>query len=130
MSHEHYVLDSAELAELADAQEAHMPHTCTIDRYTIGAAGTYGLPSQSYVSDTAIKCELIPGKPKEVMGDADVPAMDAIFRLPVGSTLTSKDRLTLVTRYGAAVSEEYEVVGRIQRLASCVLVEVKRVNER
>ncbi len=130
MSHEHWVLSSDELTELRDAQEAHMPHTCTIDRYTAGAAGTYGLAAQSYVSDAAIKCELLPGKPKEVMGVADVPAMDAIFRLPHGSALTSKDRLTLITRYGVAVSEEFEVVGRIQQLASCVLVEVKRVNER
>ena len=130
MSHEHWTFDSDELADLASAQEAHMPHTCTIDRYTTGAAGAYGLVSQSYVSDSAIKCDLLPGKPKEIMGNADMPAIDAIFRLPVASTLTSKDRLTLVTRHGATVDEEYEVVGPIKTLASCVLVEAKKVNER
>lgn len=123
-----FSFSTAELAGLQAAQDGHMMDTCTIDAYTESTLNAYGMPATSYVSGSAIACGFEPATPKEGAGSADAPMMDARLRLPIGTTITAQDRITITARHGVSITATtYEVVGDVKRGPSGLWLDLKRV---
>ena len=124
------MFSTSDLAFMQATQEAHMMDECTIDVYTEGAANELGLPGVSYVSGVAVKCGFEPVKPEDGVGAADVPMLDAKLRLPVSTSITPHDRVTVTSRFGVAVtSVTFEVVGEVKRGPSGLWLDLVKVTD-
>lgn len=99
---------SAELAGLSNVQKMHMMHECTIEAYTIGGDGTvsYGKGTDS-VCGFSLNSGDMTGK--EVYEDVQVSAS---VRLPLGTAVGMKDRITLTKAFGSTLDTPrvFEVV--------------------
>ena len=121
---------SLDLSAMQSAQDAHMMDTCTLDRYTDGGADDYGTPTPTWVAGSPISCGFHVFKTDEVLGQTMVPTADAQARLPIGSTLDPKDRITITHRHGVDVADvTYVLVGEAVRGPSGLVVDLKRVSD-
>lgn len=120
-----------ELAAMQAAQEAHMMDRCTLDLQVVGAAGAYNYELPTWPTGAESWCGFQPLAPDEVLDQgADVPVADGKMRLPLGTALSSEDRVTLIERHGVAITPEtYEVVGEEQRGPSGLVVSLRKVTD-
>ena len=111
-------------------QDAHHMDRCTLDRYTDGGSDDYGAPTPTWVSDSPIACGFRVFKVDEVLGQTMVAIADAQVRLPIGSTVDPKDRITITHRHGVAVSNvTYAFVGDPVRGPSGLVIDLKKVTD-
>jgi len=101
------LLDAAILAQLRKTQESSMMHECTIEPYVVGEDGTitYGK------AVTGVKCGFMIKAGSENEGSLyDTVAVSAELRLPIGTAIGLKDRVTITASFGQAVtSARFEV---------------------
>lgn len=125
-----YAFTTVDLTAMQAAQEAHMMDTCTIDVYTDGGADPYGAPSPTWVSGSPMACGFNTTRVEEVLGQTMVEAAEAALRLPIGTAIDPKDRVTITKRHGVAVSAvQYAVVGTPRRGPSGLVVGLVKVND-
>lgn len=125
-----YSFSTLDLAGMQAAQDAHMMDTCTIDVYTIGSTDAYGAPVPTWPAGSPLSCGFHVFKVDEVLGQTMVPTADAQVRLPIGTALGAKDRITVTKRFGVAVTNvSYVIVGDAVRGPSGLVVNLKRVSD-
>jgi len=124
----HFTAD--ELAALETDQEAHMMDTCTIGSYHAVPDG-YGIPTPTYRAGSPTICGLNENVRQEVQGRGEVVMVDAVLRLPVGTVIDSRDRITITHRFGSqlAVQPVYNIIGAPRRGASGLLLNLALVTE-
>ena len=103
---------AAELAALETDQEAHMMDTCTIGVHHAVPDG-YGIPHATYQASSPTICGLDENVRQEVQSRGEVVMVDAVLRLPVGTVIDSRDRITITHRLGSelAFKPVYNIVG-------------------
>ena len=124
----HFTTD--ELAALETDQEAHMMDICTIGAYRAVPDG-YGIPTPTYTAGSAIICGLNENVRQEVQSRGEVVMVDAVLRLPVGTVVDSRDRITITHRFGGelTVKPVYNIIGNPRRGASGLLLNLALVTE-
>ena len=90
-------------------QEAHMQHTCSIETYTVGEDGTvsYGKPFDTICGFDGRTGTHTAGSIYETAEAA------ATLRLPLGTPVGIKDRVTILTAYGEEITPMHFEVSRI-----------------
>jgi hypothetical protein len=120
---------TTDLAGMQAAQEGHMMDTCHRLIYS-AAASNYGEMVPTYTeSSTDIPCGL-EQKPGSERWRADMTTLtwDATIRLPIGTTIDTRDRIKITKRFGVAVSGvAYEIVGPVQRGPSGIRLRLQEV---
>jgi len=118
---------TTELARMQATQNAAMQDTCQIGAYTAGSAGTYGMVAVTYTYGDALSCGLEHLSPREMLPSTDAPTIDARIRLPVGTTITSRDLVKITYRYGVELgtAQVYQVVGPPRRGPSGLVCDLR-----
>lgn len=120
------LFDAATLSQFRRTQESTMMHECTIESYTVGGDGTI-----TYGSPVWTKCGFDSHSDKLTGRDVyEMITATASIRLPYGTTVNMKDRITLKKSYGVTLIPErvYEVVDFPDTFGpSGVQVEVREV---
>lgn len=119
-----------ELAALETDQEAHMMDTCSIGVYHAVPDG-YGIPTPTYQAGAAVICGLNENVRQEVQSRGEVVMVDAVLRLPVGTAVDSRDRITITHRFGVelTVKPVYNIIGAPRTGASGLLLNLTLVTE-
>jgi hypothetical protein len=98
------MLSSTDLAGMRSTQAASMWDTCRIVTHT-ETQDAAGQPVETWTPGSAIACRFAPGSSRERRGELQRPAIsDATVYFPLGTTITSKDRIQVTARYGTALS--------------------------
>lgn len=121
---------TAELTALETDQEAHMMDICTIGAYHAVPDG-YGIPTATYQAGAAVICGLNENVRQEVQSRGEVVTIDAVLRLPVGTAIDSRDRITITHRFGSelTVKPVYNIIGSPRTGASGLLLNLALVTE-
>ena len=100
-----------------------MQDTCVVRSYSSTADG-WGNPTPGYTDGAALACGVEHGMPKEWQASGAVADIDAVIRLPIGTTITVKDLIKVTYRYGEALgtAQVFEVVGPVRQGPSGVRV--------
>ena len=124
----HFTTD--ELAALETDQEAHMMDICTIGAYRAVPDG-YGIPTPTYTAGSPTICGLNENVRQEVQSRGEVVMVDAVLRLPIGTAVDSRDRITITHRFGGewTVKPVYNIIGNPRRGASGLLLNLALVTE-
>lgn len=120
-----------ELALMQAHQAYHMMDTCTVDVCTDAGADAFGNPNPSWVASDPIKCGLRMTAPDEGALNADAPLMDAQLRLPIDTSISSKDRITITHRHGVPITpnETYMLIGEPKRGPSGLVCDLEIVTD-
>ena len=117
-----------ELKRMQGTQAGAMQDVCRVYAYS-SAPDAYGNPSPTYTAGSPVVCGFKPTS-REVQGSGEVDMVDAKLRLPIATTLDSRDRIEVTHRYGVAITPEmYEVFGPPERGPSGLVVDLKLVTE-
>ena len=121
---------TGELAALETDQEAHMMDTCTIGVYHAVPDG-YGIPTPTYTAGNPTICGLNENVRQEVQSRGEVVMVDAVLRLPVGTAVDSRDRITITHRFGTQLVTQpvYNIIGTPRTGASGLLLNLELVTE-
>lgn len=121
---------AAELTALETDQEAHMMDTCIIGSYHAVPDG-YGVPTATYRAGNPVICGFSENARREVQSRGEVVMVDAVLRLPVGTVIDSRDRITITHRFGSelAFKPVYNIVGAPRLGASGLLLNLALVTE-
>lgn len=121
---------AAELTALEGAQEAHMMDICTIGVYH-AVPDSYGIPTPTYTASSPVICGLDENARLEVQSRGEVVMVDAVLRLPIGTVVDSRDRITITHRFGSelTVKPVYNIIGAPRRGASGLLLNLAIVTE-
>jgi len=107
--------------------ELLMVDTCVIG---VPAAPTGPEPTTTYdYSATAISCGFDASASDEAQDGSQVSVIDGVFRLPLATTITSKNRIKLTHRCGTALAtpEYYSVSGDPRRGRTAFVAAVSRI---
>lgn len=128
MSNWHFT--AAELTALETDQEAHMMDTCTIGAYHAVPDG-YGIPTAVYRAGSPVTCGFSENARREVQSRGEVVMVDAVLRLPTGTVIDSRDRITITHRFGneLTVKPVYNIIGSPRTGASGLLLNLALVTE-
>lgn len=95
------LIDSSDLTWMADVQQQAMPGTIVIERYTLTNNGA-GASRETWPPVGTVIGRIYPmvrrGQAEAVAGAQIVSATQWFATLPVGTTVTAKDRLTYNSR--------------------------------
>ena len=124
------VLTAGELANLRATQDDTRPDTCQILTPSETTDG-YGLRSvTSWVAGAALACKFIVGQTDEVQDEGRVITARAKARLPIGTAVTSANRIRMTKRNGTAItSVDYEILGQPEQHETALLVYLEKVTE-
>ena len=106
------------------------PDTGAILAYTEGASDAYGYTATTYTAGAAFACSFNELSPKEQMQGAQVEAMDAVARVPSGTTVTIRERSKLTKRLQQTITAiTYEIVGIEERGPFGLVLKLQRVTD-
>jgi hypothetical protein len=121
---------SAELTAFGVAQTDHYNDTCQVGILSESQDST-GFPVPTYTYGTAIECGFNPigGRERE-SADKTVLRSDAQVRLPIGTVISQKDQVKIITRHGSTLSpsETYQVSSLPKRGPSGLYMDLVRVD--
>ncbi len=120
---------ATELSRMQSAQDAAMQDTGVILRYAETRDG-YNNPDADYTAaDTSTACGLEMTDPDEVQESGNVPLVDAWLRLPIETTIETRDRVRITHRYGVELSDPmtFDVEGPVKRGPSGLVVGLRSV---
>lgn len=119
------LVDAKDLAVMRADQTLGMYDTCKIGAYTAPSTSG-GSPSYSY--GAAIACRFVPGANGESRtAKMTVVVTPARVRLPMGTTVTAKDRVQITHRFGVALGTalEFNAQGQPSQGATCITLELR-----
>jgi hypothetical protein len=110
------VISATTLSHLRVRYGRLMQDTCKVLAYS-ATADDYGLPVVTFTPGAAIACGFDPQASREVQEGSHVAVVDGRLRLPLGTAVTSKDRIQVTHRFGEALSspETYSIIGEPER---------------
>ena len=117
---------TAELTRMQATQDGAMQDKCQILRYASLGDG-YGNPKASYTPWPEISCGIEQKVPREVQMSGEVPVIDAVIRLPLGTKIDERDRIRVAWRYTVEQlpelsRDEYDIVGPVREGPSGIRV--------
>lgn len=118
---------SGELAQLQAAAEASMMCTCQRGVYTEGSEDDYGSPQITWVFGASSVCGFDAKRSREVLSEGEVVVTDGELRMPIATTIDSRDHFKITHRYGAELATQpvYEVIGLPMRGPSGLVLNLK-----
>jgi len=116
-------LSSAEIGRMVNNTASSFPDACTVDVLST-TRNSFGEEVRTFTSGSQISCgfELVGGVEDRSEGLV-VTQTRAWFSLPLGTSISIKDRITLKKRYDQAVNHQFEVVSEPLKNLDCVRVE-------
>lgn len=128
------MLTAGELAQMQAIQEESMIDTCVIVTITT-TTGAYGGQTQTPSDSQPLRCGLSfntaagGGTARRINTErGPLAAVDAVLRLPLGTTLDATSQIRITHRNGAAVTPvTYQVEGPVMPGRTCLIVGLKRV---
>ena len=107
-----------------------MQDTCRIGAYT-STDNAYNLPSVTYVYGVEVVCGLDLMRPNEQHSSGEVAVIDAILRLPIGTTIDERDRVRVEQRYNEALTTPlvFEIEGPVDRGPSGIRLDLRLVDD-
>jgi head-tail adaptor len=122
------VFTTAELSAMQSTQTGAMQDTCKIQVYS-RTLDTYGDPVVTYTDGAAIVCGVEMTASREGWhAEMTTENIEAVIRLPIGTSLKTTDRILVTHRYAADTTDiAYEIVGSIRRGPSGLQVDVRKV---
>lgn len=124
------IFTTSELADMEEAQEAHMMDSCQIGTYA-ATRDTYGATLHAWTYGSDVACGLDPTGGKErYRPDRTIVYTDATIRLPRGTAVTVKDRVKVTKRFGVTEASQvtYGVVGAVQDGPSGIVLDLEVVS--
>jgi hypothetical protein len=120
-------LTTAEMTRIKAAQAETFRDTCQIGTLTVTHGSVYETESYSYA--TAIACGFKAGGGKETADGSQTAINSASVRLPFGTTVTSKDRIKLVSRFGTALAAavEYKILGAPETGPTAITLQLQAI---
>jgi hypothetical protein len=121
----------AELAAMRATQSGAMMDTCLIMRYISGVKDEGNVPVNAWRTGESVACGFNPAGGREVMEQTQVAIADAQVRLPISTTLDSRDRIKITHRFGEQINQQptYEVIGLPERGPSGLLLNLRLVTD-
>jgi hypothetical protein len=121
---------ATELARMRGTQDDAMQDTCRIGAYT-AVDDAYNLPSVTYVYGDEVICGLDLLRPNEQHASGEVPVIDAVLRLPIGTEIDERDRIRIEQRYNEAldVAQVFEIEGPVDRGPSGIRLDLRLVDD-
>jgi hypothetical protein len=119
-----------ELAGMQATQESAMMDVCDILRMANGGADSYGKSRRVWFTIYGeVPCGFGYPSPRESLGLAQVPQVDATLRLPLETDITNLDRITVTHRFGVEEADPatYELAGPIKQGPSGIQIGMRRV---
>lgn len=112
-----------ELERMRATQQNAMQDECAVLAYS-SVPDAYGNPVATYTAGSGIPCGVELLRPSERQASGEVPRIDLRLRLPLETVFDPRDRIRVIYRYGAAVTQEdYDIVGPSKRGPSGLVVE-------
>jgi hypothetical protein len=121
---------ATELTRMRDTQDGAMQDVCRVGAYTATDDG-YNLPDVTYVYGPEVVCGLDLLRPNEQHASGEVPVIDAILRLPLGTAIDERDRIRIEQRYNEAltVPQVFEIEGPVDRGPSGIRLDLRLVDD-
>lgn len=113
-------------------QQGAMMDLCRIGDYAAGAGNAYGQKPGTYTDrDYTTVCGYDPTASGEMLQGNETVTIDAALRLPVATVIDSRDRVTLLERFGTALAIPlvFYVYGNPEQGPSGLVVKLRRVND-
>lgn len=125
-------LSAAELTGMRDTVESSFFDVCQLGTPTVAedAADPGADPgADTYDYGDAIACGFDPAVAGEAQDGSAAPLVDAVLRLPVGTTVTEIYRVRLTQRHGETLdtAEDYRIEGPPERGPSALVLKLKRI---
>jgi len=122
-------LGTVELAAMRSDVEETLLDTCQIGTEAEASGLEPGADSWTYDDESPVSCGFNASASKEVFDGSQATITDAVFRLPIGTAVTSVNRLKLTHRQGVALdtAEEYALIGAPRRGLTALTVYGRRV---
>lgn len=119
-----------ELTRMKATQELHMADVCLILTRSLATDG-YGGEVETFTPGSAVYCGFQATSKREVQEQGQVVMAEAELRLPIGTAVTSQDRVRITYRLGTllATPVDYEVIGHPTQGPSGLKLTLRRVVE-
>lgn len=123
--------DATELAEMQWAQNAHMMDVCVIYAHGEGSQDAYGNPIVTWSAGSALACGVKFSNERDAVDETRWPMWDAQMRLPIATSVDSRDLVVLTLRHNAAdvTDEVYRPIGNPRRGPSGLVLDLERVTD-
>lgn len=124
------IFTSGELTDMQNVQSEHMQDLATVDTYSV-TYNSYNEPIEVWTSGSGIDCGVeMTGGVERYKGQFTDLDIDVTLRLPINTTITIVDKVTIYKRYGVAVTPvQYSVIGNPRRGPSGLQVNLKQVSQ-
>jgi len=122
-------LTTAELAGMQGTAQESMMDTCVIQAWSGEEADDYGQLVETWTDGSPVACGFNPRGGREVPGPSSEPLLtDATVRLPLGTAVDRRDRVTVTHRFGAALAVPlvFDVVQEPRRGPSGLQLDLRR----
>jgi len=115
---------------MRSTQDGAMQDTCRIGAYTSADDG-YNLPTPTYVYGDEVVCGLDLMRSQEQHASGEVPVIDAILRLPIGTVIDERDRIRIEQRYNEEITvpQVFEIEGPVDRGPSGLRLDLRLVDD-
>jgi hypothetical protein len=115
---------------MRSAQDGAMQDVCRVGAYQ-AADDAYNLPTPTYVYGIEVICGLELMRPAEEHASGEVPVIDAVLRLPIGTTIKETDRIRIEERFNEALTtaQVYEIEGPVRRGPSGIRLDLRLVDD-
>lgn len=125
-----YQFSADELAEMREAQDAHMLDECVIISFTAGARNEFNEDDNPIETESApwiCGLDMRPGS-RRFGAEMTVIQYDATLRLPLEAEVKETDKIRIVSRFGAQHEFPiFEVMSPIQRGPSGMRLILRKV---
>lgn len=124
-------LTATQITQMQNQAGDLMHDTCVVQTYTSSTVDSYRQPTVTYPDGSAISCGFSwrqLGNTERLFPELHSLTYDALVRVPIGTTVTRKDRVKLTKRMGVAITNiVFEVSGPVMRGPTCLMVPLRRV---
>ena len=124
-------LTATQITQMQNQAGDLMHDTCVVQTYTSTTLDSYRQPTVTYPDGSAISCGFRWKTSKDAfsVGGAGVVAEgDAELRLPIGTTITAKERVKITYLRGSVLGTAliFQVIGEPRPGLTAILVDLKR----
>jgi len=115
---------------MRSTQDGAMQDVCRVGAYQ-AVDDAYNLPTPTYVYGIEVVCGLELMRPNEEHASGEVPVIDAVLRLPIGTAIDERDRIRIEERYNESLitAQVYEIEGPVRRGPSGIRLDLRLVDD-
>lgn len=104
-------VDAKTLGSMRRAVGVLAPSTCIIGVYSHGTADETGKPAQTWTYGDVLTCMSREPTAREIEAWGQVGKLDGMVFLPLGTTISKRDRVHQLTSWGSTYDQYFEVIG-------------------